>query len=176
MSTAKNENVPKTSDAGEVANQGWPSLDGLRLEIDRLFEDFRPFGRRWPATRSALELDLPGFKAGWSLAPAMDLVEKEKEYEITAELPGLDKDHVKVKISNRMLTIKGDKKEEKEEKRKDYFLSERRFGSFQRSFRIPDGVDPEGIEADFTKGVLTVRLPKTAEAQQTEKKIVVKAK
>ncbi|MHC2791871.1 HSP20 family molecular chaperone IbpA [Mesorhizobium jarvisii] len=76
---------------------------------------------------------------------------------------------------NHTLTIKGEKQEEKEEKDKDYYLSERRYGSFQRSFQLPDGVDADKIDASFTKGVLTVKLPKTAEAQKAEKKITVKA-
>lgn len=75
-----------------------------------------------------------------------------------------------------MLTIKGEKKEEKEkEKEKDYCLSERRYGSFQRSFQLPEGVDADKIDARFTRGVLTVTLPKTTEAQKAEKKITVKA-
>ena len=77
-------------------------------------------------------------------------------------------------MTNRVLTIKGEKKEEKEEKRKDYYLSERRFGSFQRSFALPEGVDTDKIEANFVKGVLTVRLPKTAKSQKAEKKITVR--
>ncbi|TIX36045.1 MAG: Hsp20 family protein, partial [Mesorhizobium sp.] len=75
----------------------------------------------------------------------------------------------------RILTIKGEKKEEKEEKDNDYYLSERRYGSFQRSFQLPEGVDADKIDATFAKGVLTVKLPKTAEAQKAEKKITVKA-
>ena len=92
-------------------------------------------------------------------APVVDVVEKDKEYEITAELPGLDEKNIEVKLSDDVLTIKGEKKEEKEEKQKDYYLSERRYGSFQRSFRLPDGVDAEKIEARFKNGVLTLSLP-----------------
>jgi len=99
----------------------------------------------------------------------MDLVEKEDAYEITAELPGLDDKNVEIKLSNRTLTIRGEKSEEKEDKQKDYYLSERRYGSFQRSFQLPDGVDADKIDAKFTKGVLTVKLPKTAEAKKAEK-------
>ena len=69
---------------------------------------------------------------------------------------------------------KGEKKEEKEEKRKDYHLSERRYGAFQRSFTVPDGIDTEKIDATFKDGVLTVSLPKTAEAQKKEKQITIK--
>ena len=106
----------------------------------------------------------------------MDVAEKDDEYEISAELPGLDEKEVEVKVANRTLTIKGEKKEEKEERQKDYYLSERRFGSFQRSFQLPEGIDAGRIEANFAKGVLTVKLPKTTEAKQAERKISVQAK
>ena len=108
--------------------------------------------------------------------PAVDLVEREKEYAITAELPGLDDKNVEIKLSNGTLTISGEKKDEREEKEKDYYFSERRYGSFKRAFRVPDGVDADKIEAAFDKGVLTIRLPKTAEAQKAEKKIDIKSK
>ncbi|TPL12889.1 Hsp20/alpha crystallin family protein [Mesorhizobium sp. B2-4-11] len=151
-------------------------FETLRREVDRLFDDFHPFDFRLPSTRSLFGRELsPLRNAYWPVAPAMDLVDKDKEYEITAELPGIDQKNVEIKLANRVLTIKGEKKEEKEEKDKDYYLSERRYGSFQRSFKLPEGVDADKIEANFTKGVLTVKLPKTAEAQKAEKKITVKA-
>ena len=90
----------------------------------------------------------------------MDVCEREKEYEITAELPGMDTSNIDVKLANGVLTIKGEKKEEKEEKEKDYYLSERRFGSFQRSFQLPEGIDEDKIQASFEKGVLTIKFPK----------------
>lgn len=105
----------------------------------------------------------------------MDVCEREKEYEITAELPGMDTSNIDVKLANGMLTIKGEKKEEKEEKQKDYYVSERRYGSFERYFALPDGVDADKIGASFKNGVLKVTLPKTAEAQKPAKKIDVKA-
>ena len=83
--------------------------------------------------------------------------------------------NVEVKVANGVLTIKGEKNEEKEEKKKDYYLRERNFGSFERSFQVPDGVDRDKIEASFKKGVLTVTLPKKPEAQKAAKKIAVKA-
>jgi HSP20 family protein len=110
----------------------------------------------------------------WGSAPFVDVVDKEHSYEVTAELPGMDPSNITVKFSTGTLTIKGEKKEEKEEKGKDYVLSERRWGSFQRSFRVPTSIDEEKIEATFSNGVLTVVLPKSAEAQQAEKTIDIK--
>ncbi|TIO55380.1 Hsp20/alpha crystallin family protein, partial [Mesorhizobium sp.] len=104
----------------------------LRREIDRLFDDFHPFDFRLPSTRSLFGRDLPAVNSAWSVAPAMDLVEKANAYEITAELPGIDEKNIEIKLANNVLTIKGEKNEEKEEKEKDYYLSERRYGSFQR--------------------------------------------
>jgi hypothetical protein len=94
---------------------------------------------------------------------------------LTAELAGMDEKNIEVKLADGGLTIKGEKQEEKEEKKKDYYLSERHFGSFERSFRLPDGVDTNKIEATFKQGVLRVTLPKTPEAQRADKKITVTA-
>ena len=116
-----------------------------------------------------------GAKRYGRAAPAVDIAESEKGYEITVELPGMDEKNVEVKVSNGNLTIRGEKQEEKEEKKKDYYLHERHFGSFERSFEIPEGVDADKIEANFKKGVLTVALPKKPEAQKPTKKIEVKA-
>lgn len=158
------------------ALQAWRPFENLRHEIDRLFDDFDrdfwnfPFRRSmWPV-ESFWRRQLP-----WGAAPAVDIAENDKAYEITAELPGLDEKDIEVKLANGGLMIKGEKAEEKEEKKKDYYLHERRFGSFQRSFRVPEGVDSDKIDATFQKGLLKVTLPKTPEAQKAEKKITVKA-
>ena len=103
----------------------------------------------------------------------MDVSERENEYEITAELPGMDASNIDVKLSEGVLTIKGEKEEQKEEKQKDYHISERRFGSFQRSFELPEGIDEDKIQASFEKGVLTIKLPKGPEARKPEKKIPI---
>lgn len=170
-------------ETGKKAEVGAPTareealtpFDALRREVDRLFDDFRPMGWRLPFGRpSAFEMAWPRNEA-FRIAPAMDMVEKNGGYEITAELPGIDEKNVEVKLSNGNLTIRGEKKEEVEKEEKDYHLSERRFGSFQRLFRVPEGVDAEKIEASFRNGVLTVMLPKSAEAKASEKKIDVKA-
>jgi len=177
MTTSETQVPVKTeakSKAAGPASMQRPSLSGLRNEIDRLFEDF-DLGSRFPFRRSLRDIEPFGRREMTWTAPAVDMVEKEKDYEITAELPGMDEKNIQLKISNGMLTIGGEKSETKEEKKKDYFLSERRYGSFERSFRLPEGVEADKISAAVKKGVLTVTLPKTPEAQKPERKIEVKA-
>lgn len=149
-------------------------LENLRRQVDRLFEDVDR-GWRLPFSRSSFEIE-PFWRRELSFAgmPAVDIVEKEDAFEITAELPGMDENNIEVKLSNGSLTIKGEKKDEREEKKKDYYLSERHYGSFQRTFGVPDGVDAEKIEAHFAKGILTLRLPKRPEARKPEKTISIK--
>jgi len=149
-------------------------LSSLRREIERLFDDFDIGAWRRPAGGM---FDVEPFWRGeltFGKAPAVDIAEHDKDYEVAAELPGMEEKDIDVKFADGVLTIKGEKKEEKEEKKKDYYLSERRFGSFQRSFQVPDGVEADKIEASFKNGVLTVVLPKSAEAQKREKKIEIK--
>ncbi len=151
----------------------WRPFESLRREIDRLFDDFDGGFRR---SRGSV-FDLAPFWGRESTrfaAPAVDFTDTEKAYEITAELPGIDEKNVDVKVANGVLTIKGEKQEDKEEKKKDYYLRERNFGSFERSFQVPDGVDTDKIDASFKKGVLTVTLPKKPEALKGAKKIDVK--
>jgi len=107
--------------------------------------------------------------------PAIDMSEDEKMYKISAELPGMEAKDVDVSVTGDMLVLKGEKRQEKEEKDKNYHFSERAYGSFQRAFELPASVDRGKIAADFSKGVLTIILPKTVEAQQPTKKIAVKA-
>lgn len=156
------------------ADRPWAPLDNLRQEIDRLFDDFHPASWRLPFGRGMSAGDIAS-RFEWPVAPAVDMTEKDGKYEITAELPGMDEKNVEVKVANGVLTIKGEKTEEKQEEKKDYHLSERRYGAFQRSFRLPDGVNADKIEANFAKGLLTVTLPKSPEAVKNEKKIDIKA-
>ncbi|MBK5571354.1 Hsp20/alpha crystallin family protein [Ensifer sp. SSB1] len=152
--------------------ESWVPFNSLRAEIDRLFDDFTPsFWRRsfGPSSQQSSLLST------WAIAPAVDLVENEASYEITVELPGIEEKDVEVKVSNGILTIRGEKQEAKEERGKEYVLSERRYGTFQRSFKMPDGVKADEIAATFSKGVLTVTLPKSKEARQNDRKIQVNA-
>ena len=153
----------------------WRPFENLKCEIDKLFEDFGVSSWRHPFGRSTFDVE-PFWQGGLSLgkAPAVDIVDREKTYEITAELPGLEASNIDVKFADGTLTIKGEKSEEKEEKKKDYYLSERRYGSFQRSFHVPSGVDADKIAANFKNGVLKLTLPKSGEAQKAEKKITIK--
>ena len=164
-----------SSAGGPVAS--WAPFDTLRREIDRLFETVSTHPWGMPLARSGLGFDMPWPRQmGWAVNPAVDISEKDKEFEISAELPGLTEKDIEVKVSNGNLMIKGEKKEEKEEHEKDYHLSERRYGSFVRSFAVPEEVDVDKIEAAFEKGVLKVKLPKSAEAKASEKKIEIKTK
>ncbi len=150
-------------------------LEGLRQEIDRLFDDFGIGAWRSPFRGPFFDMDpFRRAKTAFSGMPAIDVTETEKSYKVAAELPGMDEKNIEVKIANGMLTIRGEKQEEKEEEKQDYYVRERSFGSFERTFPVPDGVDLDKVDASFKKGVLTVTLPKTAEAQKAEKKITVK--
>lgn len=159
----------------ETALQAWRPFESLRRGFDRLFDDFDRDVWRSPFRRSMFDVAPSRTSAlHWAASPAVDIVEKAKAYEITAELPGMDEKNIEVKLSNGGLIIKGEKEDEKKDETKDYYLHERSFGSFERYFSMPDGVDPNQIEANFKKGVLTVTLPKTAEAIKSEKKIDVR--
>lgn len=150
----------------------WRPFEDLRREVDSLFETF---GRgNWMRPFQAVNFEPLLHTVGWS-NPAVDIAEKDKAFEITAELPGLDAANVEVTLRNGNVILKGEKQENKEEKSKDYYLQERRYGSLERSFALPDGVDASKIEATFKNGILTISLPKTAEAQKPEKKVEIKA-
>lgn len=145
-------------------------------EMDRLFDRFAggfggPALRRWfnaePSWTYESSFSFPN--------PAVDVTEDDKGYKITAELPGLTEKDVAVTVAGGTLTIKGEKSYEKEDKNENRHLSERAYGSFQRSFALPDGIEADKIAADMAKGLLTVTLPKTAQAAKQQKIDVKKA-
>lgn len=138
------------------------------ISLQRDFDDFFDrIWRRWPQTTTP---SLFG-----SAEPTTDVSETENEVEVSIELPGIDEKDVEVTISEDMLTVRGEKRAEKEEKKKGYYLSERSFGSFHRVIPLPHGLDTDKAEARFKKGVLTVRLPKTEDAKSRMKRIEVKS-
>jgi len=151
-------------------------LGSLRDEVERVFEDFDRSMWGLPARWGGLHLEpFRRARLSFAWAPSVDIAEKDDMFEITADLPGMDEKNVEVKLSGDMLTIKGEREESKEEKKKDYYISERQFGAFERSFQIPKGVETDRIEAGFKNGVLTVSLPKKPGAKKAEKKISVQA-
>ncbi|HEX7006529.1 MAG TPA: Hsp20/alpha crystallin family protein [Alphaproteobacteria bacterium] len=149
-----------------LAPSGWP-FRSLQREINRVFRDFFD------------DASLPDweFGAGFTpgIAPKMDIAETDKAFEVTVELPGIDEKDVDISVTDGVLTIKGEKKAETEEKGKNYHRIERSYGSFQRSMALPPTVDIDAIDATFKNGVLTVMLPKSAKAVEKAKKIKIKA-
>jgi HSP20 family protein len=161
---------------GAGAFQMWHPLDTLRREVEHLFQNFER--GTWPSPFRGTGFDIEPFWKGemaWGFGPAVDFVEKDDVYELTAELPGLDDKNIELRLVNGNLVIKGEKLEDKEEKKKGYYLHERHFGSFERTFRVPEAADAEKIVANFKKGVLKVTLPKKPEARKPAKRIEIKA-
>ena len=135
----------------------------FRREMDRMFDRFFD---GLPASTGT----------GWqALTPAVAIDETDKEMIITAELPGVRDKDVEVSLVGDVLTIKGEKRSDREESNRGYHLSERSYGSFYRSIPLPAGIDTDKASAEFKNGVLIVTLPKTQEALTQVKKIVVKA-
>jgi len=169
--TGRKVDVRKVPALREAIPDAWQTF---RTELDRLFDRFDT-GLKMPMPRL---FDLgPLWKHDDTefTVPAVDVTEDDKAYKVTAELPGLDEKEVDVTLTGDMLVLKGEKHEAKEEKNKNYYVSERAFGTFQRAFRLPEGVDGDKVEAVFAKGVLTVTLPKTAKALEQQKKIEIKS-
>ena len=108
---------------------------------------------------------------GTNWYPAIDVRENENEYKIVAELPGMSKDDVRISVTDNIVTIRGEKKAQVEEKNENWHQVERTYGSFERSFTLGASVNPGGVKARFDSGVLTVTLPKSDEARPREIRI-----
>ncbi len=135
-------------------------FERVRREMDRLWDSF--FERR-PARREEEA----------EFLPTVDLAETENELVVKCEVPGLEPKDIDISLSDGMLTIKGEKKQEREEKEADYHLVERSYGSFTRSIRLPKEVRSEKISASYKNGILKITLPKSEEAKKKEIKIKV---
>lgn len=153
--------IPVGSERGLSRSQSNP-FAALQQEIDRLFDGFSRGFASFPSLPTTREM-----------MPSMDVSETDKEIEITTELPGLEEKDIQLNVADDVLTIRGEKKNEREETKKDYHLVERSYGSFVRSVQLPNGVNAEGIKAVMAKGVLKVTVPKPAPAQS--KKIDIKS-
>ena len=141
----------------------WDELSSARREVDRVFDRF--FN---PSTTQGLSV--------W--APAVDVRETNDELHVTAELPGLRSEDVNVTVENGVLTISGEKKQEVQEGKEDgnYYLFERRYGRFERSFTLPRTVNADQVKARFENGILTVSLPKAEEAKPRKVQIEANGK
>jgi HSP20 family protein len=122
-----------------------------------LFDPFRGFGARL---------------TDW-LRPASDASSDDKAYRITLELPGVAENDIHLSVENGTVVVKGEKKAEREEKGADWYFTERQFGSFQRSFRLPPDGDDKGVKADLKDGVLTVTVPRKAATGPETRRIPV---
>jgi HSP20 family protein len=150
-----------------VRREGEDPFYAMQRDMDRFVEDF--FGSRFglaPFGRLAEQFG--------TFSPQVDVTESDQEIKVSAELPGLDEKDIEVSLGRGMLTISGEKKAEKEDKGENYYRMERSYGSFRRTIPLPSEVEADQVEATFKKGVLTITLPKTAEAQ-TRQRIAVKS-
>lgn len=138
-------------------------IDAMRREMDRMFSRFD----------GGFASALPAALTGGRLSPSIDVRDEGDKVAVDVELPGLTEKDVDVTLSRGLLTVKGEKKSEREEKKDDYYVSERTFGSFQRQVRLPDGIDEEKIEARLENGVLRLVMPKKAEAVHSERRIEI---
>ncbi|MDH3257552.1 MAG: Hsp20/alpha crystallin family protein [Nitrospinota bacterium] len=140
----------------------------FQKEMNRMFDNFSES----MFSLSPLKRSQPEISAAY---PRMDVSETDKEFKISAELPGMDEKDIDVSVSNDLLTIKGEKKAEKEEKKKNYYRMERSYGAFQRSIPLPAEVEKDRVQANFKKGVLNIVLPKSEKAIKESKKVEIKS-
>lgn len=154
---------------GESLREGSGNPFGeLQKEMNRLFDNFSEN----MFSLSPAKWSMPEISATY---PKMDVSETDKEFKISAELPGMDEKDIDVSVSNEVLTIKGEKKAEKEEKKPNYYRMERSYGTFQRSIPLPTEVEKDQVQASFKKGVLSIVLPKSEKAVKENKKIEIKS-
>lgn len=156
----------KTNRELAVRREAANPLDQFRREMDQLFNGFLS---DWPVRTNLMEHQLGTF------VPEIDVAETDKEVRVTAELPGMEQKDIDVTLTESVLTIKGEKREEHDEEKGDFFRSERRYGMFERSVALPNGLDAEKAKASFKKGVLKITLPKTAEAQSNRRRIAIES-
>jgi HSP20 family protein len=141
---------------------GLPTLDEVENRMQKMMENM------------FADTETSATAIGW--VPAIEITETPAEMTVSAELPGMEKKDVDVLVEDDMLTISGEKTEEKNTDEKKYHLWERTYGSFRRSFSLPRGVDATKVSAEFNNGVLKVHMPKTTEAQAKGRKIDIAVK
>ena len=156
---------PRTAFPGFISTTAFPTFDDVENRMNRFIE--RALNEPFAATPLPETL-------GWM--PAVDIVETPKELVLTAELPGMELKDIDVSVEEGVLTIRGEKFEEKkEEEDKKVYLYERNYGTFQRAFALPTGADASKINAEFAKGVLKIHIPKNAEVKPAGRKVEIKS-
>jgi HSP20 family protein len=164
---AKNVPIRRGEDPVEALQRGMDSLfEHLRRNWDLWPSDWLDSGH-WPIEADFGGLDLQ--------IPSVDVTETSAGIQVTAELPGMTEKDIDLSLSPDAVTIKGEKTDESEQEEKDYRVHERRFGSVQRMVPLPAGIDLDAAKATFKNGVLTIELPKTAEARKAVRKVDVNA-
>lgn len=151
-----------------MAIKRWEPTKSMEKFFEDIFEENLPsrFMRKFPRFKWMTEVE--------TVWPAVDMFEKAEEIVVKAEVPGIDKKNIKISVSENMLTIKGEMKKEEEVKEEDYYYSERSYGSFSRSLRLPAKVLEGKISAEFKDGIIEVHLPKAAESKPKEIKVDIK--
>lgn len=139
-------------------------------EMERRFEDLfrRPFPLLEPSWWPRLRM--PEIE---EVSPKVDIFEEGGDFVVKAEIPGMKKEDIEVNLTDDMVTISGEKKQEEKVEKKDYYRLERSYGSFTRSFRLPKEIQTDKAKATFKDGVLEIKVPKTEEAKKKEKKIPI---
>lgn len=151
--------------------RGTTPISAFQNEMNRLFDDF--FGMS--GMPGLFDRPEPALRGAFDFAPALDVKETEKSYVIVADVPGIDAKDVNVTVSDGYVTIKGEKKSDSKEEREGYFRQERSYGSFQRVIPMPETANLDKADAKVKDGVLTIEIPKKAEAQTTQRKIEIKS-
>ncbi len=171
-STDRENTIPVRREEYGKLSSSQNSLNQLHYEIDRLFNDaFKNFGfpslsRDWFTDFNTRFNQLPSF------SPDLNISSDDKEYMITLEAAGLGEQDLDINLTDRRLTIKGNKQEETENKDKDFYRIERRYGSFQRVLALPDDADSEKITASMKNGLLTIRVPRNEKLIDSQSKSI----
>ncbi|TWB63958.1 Hsp20/alpha crystallin family protein [Nitrospirillum viridazoti] len=168
------QSVPVNTNAAPTASP-FHFWNSFRDELDSAFGRFSRSLLNVPALWHSPDTDpLRHFEGAFGMTiPAVDITEREADYQITAELPGIETKDISVSLADNVLTLKGEKTISVDEKRGDVHLTERRYGSFRRSFHVPSDTDVEKISAAFDKGILTVTLPKAGTSAKQERTIPI---
>jgi HSP20 family protein len=166
MDTATKGNIPVTSSKKEESKSSWPVLHHPIAEMERAFD--RVFGRNWPSLKRMS--DFPAldnlFEVEGMRMPSLDVIDRDGEVLVRAEIPGIEKKDINISLTDNVLTIKGESKQEEKEEKGDYYRHEISSSSFARSVTVPTSVDVSKAVANLKDGVLEIKLPKAESSKR----------